>query len=199
MIDQLEAIDRAIVLAINGFHTPFFDTFFWIISARITWIPLYLLLIYLSWKHFGTKKSLQFIVIVVGTIAIADLTSVYFFKEVFQRYRPSHHTLLTERLHFHFFTTGEIYKGGMYGFVSSHAVNFMVITTLIGLSLRSRYPKLICCLLAITLLVAYSRMYLGVHYLSDVCVGALWGFILGWLSWHFLVKRIVLSDKEISN
>ena len=45
MLEQLLHIDTEILLAINGWHAPWADTLMWIISAKTTWIPLYLLLI----------------------------------------------------------------------------------------------------------------------------------------------------------
>jgi undecaprenyl-diphosphatase len=199
MIDKLEGIDRWIVLTVNSWHTPVLDEICWILSARWPWIPLYVLLIVLAWTQFGTKKTLLFLGIVLGTIAIVDITSVYFFKEAFQRYRPSHHALLTNRLHFYPLAKGEFYKGGMFGFVSSHASNFFATTVLAGLSLRSRYPGLIWILLGITVVVCFSRLYLGVHYLSDLVCGGLWGALLAYFSYRFLVKPFVLKKTDSSS
>jgi undecaprenyl-diphosphatase len=198
MIEWLESIDRAIVLAVNGMHTPVLDEICWFISARWPWIPLYLFLLYLVWKQLGTRKALLFLGIALLTIAVVDVTSVYFFKETFQRYRPSHHALLTNRLHFYPIGLNaegkmDYYKGGMYGFVSSHATNFFALTLLVGLSLKRFYPKLIWILIGISVLVCFSRLYLGVHYLSDLVCGALWGSLLGYLSYRFLVRRYVLN------
>ncbi|MES2557864.1 MAG: phosphatase PAP2 family protein [Bacteroidota bacterium] len=196
MIEWLESIDRSIVLTVNSWHTPVLDEIFWFISARWPWIPLYLILLFLSWNYFGTRKTLLFVGITVATIVIVDLTSVYFFKEVFQRYRPSHHALLTHKLHFYHLGKGEFYKGGMYGFVSSHATNFAAMTVLIGLSLRPRYPKLIWILVGISVLIAFSRIYLGVHYLSDIIVGTIWGGTLAYLSYRFVVKRWLIKTED---
>lgn len=196
MIDWLEGIDRSIVLTVNSWHTPFLDEVCWIISAKWTWIPLYILLISLAWIKLGPKKALFFVGIVLATIAIVDLTSVWFFKEQFQRYRPSHHALLTDKLHFHILKSDingiEYYKGGMYGFVSSHASNFFALTVLVGLSLKRYYPRLIWILLGITLLICFSRIYLGVHYLTDLIAGGLWGSLLAWLSYRYVIKTQVL-------
>lgn len=193
MIDWLESIDRSIVLTVNSWHTPVLDEICWFISARWPWTPLYALLVYLCWKSFGTKKLLVFLVIVAGTIALVDITSVYFFKELFQRYRPSHNLLLTHRLHFYALAKGEYYKGGMYGFVSSHATNFFAITVLVGMSLKQWYPKLIWILAGISVIVCFSRIYLGVHYLSDVVCGAIWGSLLAYAAYRLLVRRYVLK------
>jgi undecaprenyl-diphosphatase len=191
MFDTLEHIDQEILLAVNGAHSPFFDSFFWIISGRFVWIPLYLLLAFFIQREFGWKKFGFFLLIVAVTIAAVDISSVYLFKEMFERYRPSHHAIIGPQLHLHVFEDGSIYKGGMFGFISSHASNFFAITALVGLTLRKRYPQLIFILAFLSALVCYSRMYLGVHYLSDVFVGALWGFLLAWLSYKYLVKRLI--------
>lgn len=202
MMDKLESIDRWIVFTVNGWHTPLLDELFWYISSRAVWIPLYLLLIFLSWRRFGTKKTLIFVGIVLGTIALVDLSSVYLFKETFQRFRPSHHALLTNKLHFYRMgfdkETGKIpqyYKGGDFGFISSHASNFFAVATIVGLSLKKWYPKLIWILLGISVIVCFSRLYLGVHYLSDLVCGAFWGVLIAYLSYRLLVKRFLLNDK----
>jgi len=201
MIEWLEGIDRSIVLAVNRWNSPFLDEVCWFLSARWPWIPLYLLLLYLGWKQFGTKRCAVFLLIAIATIVLADTTSVYFFKENFQRYRPSHNALLTDKLHFYLMGEDkdgnpEFYKGGMYGFVSSHATNFFTISVLMGLSLKKWYPKLIWILLGISVLVCFSRLYLGAHYLSDLIGGALWGAFIAYLSYRFAVKPYILSKIE---
>lgn len=189
MIDWLEQIDRNIVLAINSWHSPFFDSFFWIVSAKATWIPLYLLLIFLAYRKLNLRSFLYFIGFAMLSVALADLISLLCFKNVFERFRPSHHALLTEILHFHKLENGDYYKGGMYGFVSSHAANFAAIASFVGIALKQHYPKLIFGLYAVLILVCYSRLYLGVHYLSDVFVGAIVGTLIGYVLSKLFVSR----------
>jgi len=189
MIEFLEEIDRSIVLAINGWNNPFMDELMWWISARITWIPLYLILLYLAYKTLSRNQLFLFLGLIGLTIALTDLTSVHLFKNVFLRYRPSHNLLLTEKLHYYLIKPGEYYKGGEYGFVSSHAANFFAIITFVCLVLRKAYPKLIYPLFFIGLVIAYSRIYLGVHYLSDVFVGALVGSSIAYLVHRLLYLR----------
>lgn len=189
MIEFLEEIDRSIVLAINGWNNPFMDELMWWISARITWIPLYLILLYLSYKKLTLNQLFLFLGLIGLTIALTDLSSVHLFKNVFLRYRPSHNLLLTEKLHYYLVKPGEYYKGGEYGFISSHAANFFAIITFVYLVLRKTYPKLIFPLLFIGMIIAYSRIYLGVHYLSDVFVGALVGSLIAFLVHRLLYLR----------
>jgi len=189
MIEFLEEIDRAIVLTINGWNTPFLDEVMWIISGKLTWIPFYVFIIFLSWKSLGWKLTLLFVLCAGVVVAITDQSSTHLFKNVFERYRPSHHALLTDKLHFYSLDDG-FYKGGMYGFVSAHAANFFGICIFSILHLRSIYPKIVPVLLLVAIIVSFSRIYLGVHYLSDVCVGGLLGAVSAWIVYRFIFTTI---------
>ncbi|MCF8415396.1 MAG: phosphatase PAP2 family protein [Crocinitomicaceae bacterium] len=189
MIDYLEGIDRMIVLTVNGWSNSFLDAFFWFISQRITWIPLYILIAFFAWKTLPKKQLVIFVILTILCVALADLVSVHLFKNVFLRYRPSHHADLTERLHFYLKANGEFYKGGMYGFVSSHAANFFALATFVSLSLNAVYPKLKWFLFSIAFLVSFSRLYQGVHYASDLFAGALLGISIAFILYRFVYLK----------
>jgi undecaprenyl-diphosphatase len=186
MIEYLESIDRAIVLAINSLHSPLLDEIMWTISGRAIWFPFYAWLLFLVYNAFGFKKMVLFLLLAVATIAVADLVSVHALKNVVERYRPSHHALLKDQLHFYTFENGDQYKGGQFGFVSSHAANFFAIASISFFVLRQRYAWLWKVLLVAVLLVCFSRIYLGVHYLTDVIGGAILGIGSGFLFWKTL-------------
>lgn len=189
MIDWLEAIDRSIVLAVNSLHSPWLDERMWIISEKITWIPLYLLILYMAFKNFGARKTLLFLVLVIASVALSDMISSLLIKNFVARYRPSHHALLTHRLHFYEINPGEFYKGGQYGFVSSHAANFFALAVFVGLSLRRYYNWIFPLMLFIALIICFSRLYLGVHYLSDLIGGALIGSLIAYTVWRLWWKK----------
>ena len=194
MIDYLESIDRSIVLAINGWHSPFMDEIMWLISSKLIWIPIYVLLVLMYYKKATVKKTVAFVLLAITVVAFSDLISSKLIKEMVMRARPSHHLLLTDKLHFYQFEDGEFYKGGAYGFVSSHAANFFGLFTFISLVLRKYYSKVFLLLMLTATLVCFSRIYLGVHYLSDVVCGGLLGAIIAILVYRFLFIAIIDKD-----
>ena len=189
LMNKLESIDRAIVLFVNGLHTPLLDEIMWFLSGRLSLIPLYLLLLVLL-KLQNTWKNTA--IILVGlTVAIffADQISVHLFKDGFERYRPSHNEELKHLLHFYEVKPGEYYQGGKYGFVSSHAANFFAMIAFIFPFYKEKKNWILAGLILIGILVAISRIYLGVHYFSDVLIGAALGILVGF-SIRNLVKLI---------
>ncbi|MFN5911153.1 MAG: phosphatase PAP2 family protein [Bacteroidota bacterium] len=194
MIEYFEEIDRNIVLTVNAWHSPAMDEFMWWISQRIIWIPFYLLLLYLAWRRLERKSFLVFLLCAIFTVVLADLISVQLFKEVFMRYRPSHHALLTDHLHFYRLPNGDFYKGGQYGFISSHAANFFSLSIFVGFSLRKYYQRLIFVLLGIAVLVSFSRLYQGVHYVTDLLGGAVVGALIGFLVYKLIYSKLIVRS-----
>lgn len=190
MFDFLEGIDHAIVQTINGWNTPVLDEVMWLLSGKLTWIPLYLLLIILYLKDRSWQQTLVYVLLAVSVVAIADLGSVHLFKEVFLRYRPSHNLELGPHLHFYHLGDGELYKGGTYGFISSHAANFFGLLVFAGLCLRDRYKSFIWWMMGIAIIVSVSRIYLGVHYFSDVLFGGIFGATIGVLMYRLVYLNL---------
>jgi undecaprenyl-diphosphatase len=87
-------------------------------------------------------------------------------------------------------SAGNRYGGGQYSFVSSHAANFFAITTCFFLVLGNYFKKFFYLLVLISIIVCFSRIYLGVHYLSDVFAGGLLGIGIAVLTHHFVWKNI---------
>ena len=193
MLEQLLHIDTEILLAINGWHAPWADTLMWIISAKATWIPLYLLLIgLLVWRYrkpvMTSVKWLQKVpacVVMIAMIGLAvgaaDFIASGILKELVARPRPTRVPELEGVLHL---VNG--YRSGRYGFVSSHAANTMVCALLFSMIWRNKIATV-----GLMLWVAancYSRMYLGVHYPLDILGGLMVGCLVAMTAYVLLWK-----------
>ena len=192
MIEFLENIDRELLFAINANHNSFLDKLMWMISEEYFGIPFYLLFLILILKNHNVKITLIFVVVAGLTIGLTDLTAKYLFKELFQRYRPSQNLSIWEQLHY-----VNNYRGGTYGFVSSHAANMFAITTLAFLFLREFLSKWWMLIFLFPIVVSYSRVYLGVHYPSDVFCGGLLGILIGWIFHRILANQLNPLNKKI--
>jgi undecaprenyl-diphosphatase len=188
-MNKLESIDRAIVLFVNGLNTPLLDEIMWFLSGRFSLIPLYLLLLILLKSQNSWRNTFIILSGLTLSILLADQISVHLFKNGFERYRPSHNEELKYLLHFYEVKPGEYYQGGKYGFVSSHAANFFAMIAFIFPFYKEKKKWILAGLILIGILVAISRIYLGVHYFSDVLVGATLGILVGF-SIRNLVKVI---------
>ena len=187
MIDKLQEIDQKIFLWINSAHNHFFDNIMWQISGQIIWIPFFLLIIYLLIKKYKKKTFLPLVFLLL-TIALADLTSVHLFKEIFKRLRPCHNPQISSIVHI-----VRNHCGGKYGFVSSHATNFFALATFSSLIIKKHWFTFLS--FSIAIIVAYSRVYLGVHYPGDVLGGAIVGFILSIVI--FKIYLLILKQNYI--
>lgn len=195
MISWFESIDQSILLFINGLNTPFWDEVMWFFSGKLSLIPFYLILLFLikkenSWKNFGLICSGVFL-----TVLISDQVSVHLFKEVFQRYRPSHNLEIGPMLHYYEVKSGVFYRGGIYGFISSHAANYFGMLGFVLPLFQIKYRILKVTAISVGIIVALSRVYLGVHYPSDVLIGAAIGLLIGWSMNHFFYSRLKFKEK----
>jgi len=188
LIEKIEQIDRQLLFAINDANSPLFDTIMWWVSKPAFGIPFYLLFVFLLYKYFGWKSALIIVLSTVAAVGLADLSAKYLFKEMFERFRPSQNFEIKDQLHY-----VNSYHGGMYGFVSSHAANMFSIAMILGLWLKKKIRYSLHFLLIWAALIGYSRVYLGVHYPSDVLCGALLG-----MSIAFLIYKVISKAKLIN-
>ena len=166
-------LDKVFTLAINSCHSPFFDNFFYIYTQTWTWLPLVLLLLVWMWRKWGVR-SLYVVAGIALCILLADQISSSLLKPWVARLRPTHNPEIADLIH-----TVRGYRGGLYGFVSSHAANAFAFAVFTSLVISNRYYTLAIAFWAV--LTAYSRVYLGVHYVGDVVCGAVLGVFVALL------------------
>jgi undecaprenyl-diphosphatase len=157
-------------------------------SNKLFWIPLYAWIIYLMYKKF--EKGIFIILLcAIALIFFSDQTANVF-KALVQRYRPTHHPSFGQLVH-----TVNDYRGGTYGFFSSHASNAFAIVMFVILLLRPSTRILKLILFGYACLTSYSRIYLGVHYPADIVVGACCGLGLGFLFYN--LTKVLLEKWNI--
>lgn len=166
-------LDTELFLFLNGLHAAWLDPVMTFISGKITWLPFYLVLLFLVIKNYK-KQSILIIIGIILLIVCSDQISSSVFKPIFERPRPCHNEAIKNLV---YLPTGHC--GGAYGFISSHACNCFALTVFITNILKSHYRKIGYVMYIWAGLVAYSRIYMGVHYPGDVLVGAAVGALLG--------------------
>src|SRR5690554_359630 len=179
-MDKLIYWDEQLFLFLNSQHHDWLDPWMNLLTGKITWIPLYAIFLFLIFKHF--KKNSIWVLAGIGlAILIADQTASGFMKPFFERLRPCHNPDLEGMV----FNYGGC--GGMYGFVSSHAANSFALAIYLNLAFR-RKMKGFAWLYLWAAVVSFTRIYLGVHYPSDILIGALVGLLAGWVAWFITGK-----------
>ncbi len=170
--------DSSILLAVNGMHSSYFDTFMWLCSRKFEWIPFYLSILYVLFRNFNWRVVLYSLVAMGVILLLTDAVSSHFIRPVVARLRPSNlENPISEMIHI-----VDNHRGGRYGFPSSHASNSWGLVFFVGLLLRRRV--LTTFLACWALLLCYSRLYLGVHYPGDLLAGMMLGAVVASLVYY---------------
>jgi undecaprenyl-diphosphatase len=186
MLQYLLQIDEQLTLMLNGGSSLFLDRLAVVATSTWTWMPVAFVLLYMVLKNNSRRNAITVLLFVGLCILLADQMASGFCKPYFERLRPARDLDL---LH-HIDIVGE-YRGGMYGFFSSHAANTFAVATFVALLVRSR--GLTLSLYSWALLNCWTRLYLGVHYFGDILVGVLCGLLVG-VSLYFVWHRWVCDN-----
>ena len=190
MLERISEFDTYLLLLINGFNSPFWDKVMLIFTARLPWIPLYAIILAYIIHRYAIKEgktwfAVSVIMAIIATFALTDIGSS-FIKDLTERLRPGHDPLVYDLVRL---LDG---KGGMYGFVSSHAANVFGFATITSLVFRENLYSVLIFLWALT--VSYSRIYVGRHFPSDVLCGAILGVIIATAIYYML--KILFKNKK---
>lgn len=180
-VDALLPLERDLFFALNGSNSPFLDQVMWMLSGRLVWIPLFLFIIFLFFYKTPWKEALMVTLFFILVFAVCDQVASSFFKPLFERFRPTHHPDFKEMVDI---VNG--YRGGRYGFISSHAANSFGLAVFLSLLFRDRRVTISAVCWA--LLNSYTRIYLGVHFIADILAGMIVGTILAFLLFGIYVR-----------
>lgn len=183
MVESLVTWEKDLFLFLNSPHTPYLDSVMYLISETIPWLVVLVPFLFLTGYKQDYREFLLFLAFIGLLVFFADSISSGIIKEIFQRYRPTHHPETADQV-----KTVLGYRGGGYGFISGHATNFLAFAMFTSLVFRHHWYSILIFL--ITLTVSYSRIYLGVHFITDVVPGIILGILIGWgLYWLYAQMR----------
>jgi undecaprenyl-diphosphatase len=121
----------------------------------------------------------------------------YILKSSIRRLRPFQQepTVIFKSI---LYTIQNNYATWNFSFPSFHA---MFVFSLLPL-LNKQYSKFKYVWIIFAILVAFSRVYLGVHYLSDVLAGAIIGYLIGvsalWIEERYEIGYIIMKGLRVS-
>ncbi len=170
MLETLRQWDMDLMVYLNNLGTPAFDNFWVFVTQIESWIPLFLLFTFLIFRFYGKKQGLRVFLWALFTFALTllltDVTKMWV-----ERLRPNNVADLAQQLRV-------LQYPESFSFFSGHASTSFAITTFVVLAIR-RFSKWIYLTYLWPLLFCASRIYVGVHYPSDILVGTLVGFTMG--------------------
>ncbi len=172
MLEKIIGLDKKVLVFLNGLGSESFDGLWLIITKQLYWTPIFLLIFYLLFKKIGWKN----LFIVIGFIAVLILVcdqTANLFKNSFQRLRPCNDPEIKDIIRI-------VKSSPSYSFFSGHATNSMATTVFVFFLFR-KYYKYAFLLFLFPLIFAYSRIYLGLHFPTDVLTGYAFGAAFGFL------------------
>lgn len=185
-MEEIILEDKQAMIFLNNLGSSTFDPFWILVSEKWFWIPLYVIFLYFLYKNFN-KKSLFYILIFLALGITASDQIANIFKFGFERLRPCHDPSLEGLLR-------EVKCGGKFGFYSAHSSNSFFVATYLTILLGKKIKQLPYFLFVWAAIVAYSRVYLGMHFPGDIIIGAIMGILLA-LFFGTLAKKVIKKSE----
>ena len=168
MLQTIDTVDKTVIVWIHNNHNHIMDYLMPIITDADNWVlPILALILYLGIKC--GKRGKITLVLLIFALALTDSICAQLLKPFFERIRPSHIGLDGLNL--------LVSKGGKWSMPSNHAANIFSFAVILSYF----YEKYKRPLFVLAFLISFSRVYVGVHYPSDVIAGSIFGYALAWL------------------
>lgn len=188
MLEKILKLDKDLLIFLNGLGSPTFDGLWLIITKQAYWAPVFLMVFYLLQKKIGWKNFGYYILFTAILILVCDQTC-NLFKWYFQRLRPCNVEELKGIIRI-------VKTSKSFSFFSGHATNSMA-TTVFGFTIMKRYYKHSYLLFLFPLIFAYSRIYLGLHFPSDILTGYAFGATFGFICYKLYRKYILKTRVRV--
>ncbi|MGB3343350.1 MAG: phosphatase PAP2 family protein [Aequorivita sp.] len=189
MLQTLKHWDRDIFVFLNSLGIERYDRFWLFVTQISSWIPLFIFFFILIFYYYRGKKGLAVVFFLLFTSAVTLVFTVLV-KDYVARLRPNNVEALGQLIRI-------LQTPTNFSFFSGHASSSFAITTFVVLVLR-KFTRWIYLAYLWPLIFALSRIYVGVHYPSDIFVGALVGIVIAYLFYRLCKKMLernpVLKD-----
>jgi membrane-associated phospholipid phosphatase len=190
-IETLKRIDQVFFLLINhDSNHRLLDPFMIAIRNPITWIPLYLFLVFYVLSKMG-NRGWWFIILSLVAVGITDSTTGLLLKPMIGRLRPCYDPGIQQ------YVRSLVGCGGKYSFPSSHAANHFVLAAFWFRALLKSTGKKWNWLWVWATLICYAQVYVGKHYPSDVIFGGIYGILIGVLMAGLFEKLQFVTGEKI--
>ncbi|RZJ31936.1 MAG: phosphatase PAP2 family protein [Flavobacterium sp.] len=193
MLKNILEIDKELFLFLNGLGSERWDSFWLLITKQVCWVPVFIVIAYLLFRHLGWKHALLLFILVTVQLTFTDQTT-NIVKNYFHRLRPGSTPELAHLMRV-------VQSRNSFSFFSGHAANSMSVAFFLFLVMR-RYVKYMGIIFIWPLIFAYSRIYLGLHYPLDILCGYIWGIFTATLIYQlyrFLRNRFFPQKENLDN
>lgn len=181
-IQTFLANDMLVLSWFNGSNSVFLDGWMSALTSGFTWLALYASLFYLVVKNNETMGQIMLVVgCALACVGLADIMADVIVKPLVERWRPSNDPIFKYDV-----SVVEGYRGTSYGFFSAHAANTFSLALFFCMLVRSRVLSV--ALVLWSFVNCYTRMYLGLHYPSDIVCGLLWGSVCAIGVYYFYLR-----------
>lgn len=210
--------DHQLFLDLNFDGGPCMDRLMLTVSGTAMWLPLYALILWLVWRRSGWRGVIIFTVLMIAALALADMVSGMFKSNgvlggLLPGFEPRWRPMFTPSLEGLEIAPDSLRAlrmagtpgdwtvhvpveavSGRYGTVSAHAATIVALTVLSAAAIRRRWFTAL--MLFCTVLICYSRIYLGKHFPMDLVWGTLVGAALGWAA-YLAYRKLSCQKKEL--
>lgn len=187
MLEKIIALDKQLLVFLNGLGATVYDPFWLFITKQANWTPFFVLLLYLVYKKLGAKQTL-IVILFVAVLLTVNNTITEFFKASFQRLRPCNDPEIKAIIR-------AVKPSISYSFFSGHSSNTMAVFVFLYSIFKKQYSYFGWFILW-PFIFAYSRIYLGLHFPTDILCGYLCGLLMGYLAYklyQFIQKKYFLQ------
>lgn len=184
---HIQPLDKWLITHINqNWGNVVFDTVLPYFRETLFWIPLYLFLMLFVILNFKVK-GVWWIIGVALAAALSDIISSQIIKQHIMRVRPCQDADVAGQLRFFI-----NYCPQSSSFTSSHATTYFAQGVFMFSTLRSVIGRWSWLFIVWAATIAYTQVYVGVHYPFDVFCGALLGSGIGFAITKMFHKQIGL-------